>query len=70
MLDQEIIWTALPNGIEERDGKRVLKLSIFVSPRLKPQSVEEGNLGHFQDFKNWTEKVKEMDFAVQFNHLG
>jgi hypothetical protein len=64
MADLEIIWTALPNGVTYRNGKKCLKLSIFISPRLKPTG--KGKLGDFEDFKNWTRKVKGMNFSIQF----
>jgi hypothetical protein len=70
MLEQDIIWTALPNGVIERNGKKLLRLSVFVSPRLKPSSDGEGDLGHFPDFQNWTDKVRNMDFEVQLVNSG
>jgi hypothetical protein len=66
MMDQDIILTALPNGFVEKGGKKHLKLSIYVSPRMKPSSPEEGDLSHFPDFKNWTDKVGSMNFRIQF----
>lgn len=66
MVDQDIIFTALPNGFMEKDGKKHLKLSIYVSPRMKPSTPDEGDLSHFPDFQNWTDKVRNMKFKVQF----
>jgi hypothetical protein len=60
---QQVIWTALPNGISPAGGVRKLKLSVFVSPRLSAPGVNP-TLGHFPDFVTWADKVKDLQFSV------
>jgi hypothetical protein len=63
MQTQTIIWTALPCG---RDG-RFLRLSVFVSPRLRTsEGLPRPQLKQFDDFNRWPEKVARMKFEVQF----
>ena len=45
---QQIIWTALPNGVEGD----TLKLSLFVSPRLWA-SWTNPDLSQFPDWLDW-----------------
>ena len=71
MKKQEIVWTVLPDGMgETEEGEQCLKLSVFVSPRLgtTDASVTKMELGEFLDFLNWSEKVKEMEFKVEFDN--
>ncbi len=71
MKKQKIIWTALPNGFEtsEEDQKQ-LKLSVFVSPRLKTdENLPEPILSQFPDFAgNWVKKVSGISFEVKFQN--
>ena len=49
-LSETLLWIAIPNGITtEADGKPVLRLSLFVSPRLRGAQT----LKDFQDFLDW-----------------
>ncbi len=66
MAGQKIIWTALPHGT---DGK-MLKLSVFVSPRLMPGAVR--TLDQFPDFWNpatghWPAKVRTLEFFAEID---
>ncbi|MGD8238637.1 MAG: hypothetical protein PVH68_08805, partial [Armatimonadota bacterium] len=65
MIEQEIMWTALPNGI--KDGR--MQLSVFVSPRLKTDTPPAGKahpvLGQFPDLLNWAQRG--FDFVVRFD---
>jgi len=56
MPQQEIIWTALPNGLRADASSQKLKLSVFVSPRLKAT----GRLGEraFADFHDWPNRLR------------
>jgi hypothetical protein len=49
---QTLIWTALPNGVDNPAAPKLLKISVFLSPQL---SSGNGNapLGTFADFHNW-----------------
>ena len=53
MASQTIIWTALPNGISGTGADRKLKLSVFVSPRLKATQTEGDKLALFPDLLDW-----------------
>jgi len=70
MKKQEIVWTVLPDGMgETEEGEQCLKLSVFVSPRLKTdEDLPKPKLKQFPDFLNWSEKVKEMEFKVEFDN--
>jgi hypothetical protein len=65
MIEQEVMWTALPNGIS---GGR-MRLSVFVSPRLKTDQNAPGKthpaLVQFPDFLNWP--AHGFDFVARFD---
>ncbi len=70
-LKQTTMWTALPHGVyDARDGQ-VVRLSVFMSPRLE-SSPDDTTLGMFPEFVtddpsvNWASTVAGMDFNVQF----
>jgi len=58
---QDIIWTALPYGRSD-DGR--LRLSAFVSPRLRTDDVPS-LLGAFPNFLEWAATVNDMTFTVR-----
>jgi hypothetical protein len=60
MVRQTVIWTALPNGFR----KNRLHLSVFVSPRLRPDTAST-TLDRF-DFHNWSRK--NIELKVQFGN--
>ncbi|HSS21292.1 MAG TPA: hypothetical protein VLL54_14555 [Pyrinomonadaceae bacterium] len=60
MPTQRIIWTVLPNGFQGN----VLRLSVFVSPRLYNNS--DTQLGNFPDFADWPAHLKNVNFGVEF----
>jgi len=77
-MEAKIIWTTLPNGIEWKKiqvhapiGRRekMLRISVFVSPRLMPDS-DNNSLEDFVNSgiwpKNWTEAISKMK-ALQVN---
>ncbi|WP_438040766.1 hypothetical protein [Sorangium sp. So ce128] len=70
-----ILFTALPNGILQVDGREALALSVFVSPRLErtePPQEGEGTvpLGDYPDIAAWPDVVSTMRWTVQFSPPG
>lgn len=67
---EEIVWTALPNGIRKAQAageKNYLMLSVFVAPRLRVANTPlEPRLARFDDFLDWPSRVKQLEFDVQF----
>ena len=63
MSTQNIMWTALPNGLTP-DGTR-LRLSVLVSPRLTADAAT-GTLAEFPDFQDWPAQVAGLTFSVEF----
>lgn len=61
-MEQQIIWTALPNGISEENN---LKLSVLVSPRLM-SSGTDSTLAQFPDFLDWPQT--NISFNVLFEN--
>jgi hypothetical protein len=71
---QTLMWTVLPNGVYlGSDGSKVLRASVFVSPRLQ---LDIGDplggtpLGYWADFMkdasaNWAASAKELKFRVE-----
>lgn len=55
MPQQQIIWTALPNG---RDGT-TLSLSVVASPRLHLDDGGTGTLQSFPDFLDWPAHLQQ-----------
>ena len=51
MAKQTLNWTALPNGYDS-DDRRLLRLSVLVSPRLEPDGGSS-RLDQFPDFVDW-----------------
>jgi hypothetical protein len=62
MSMQNIMWTALPNGLTAAGDR--LRLSVLVSPRLITSS---GTLGDFPAFIDWPATVAGLTFQVEFN---
>src|SRR3978361_320084 len=63
MSTQNIMWTALPNGLNAAGDR--LKLSILVSPRLITGSGAAGTLAEFPDFVDWPATVAKLRFKVE-----
>ena len=57
MAQEQIIWTALPSGIRPGGGSNMLKLSVYVSPRL------DGPILDSSDFANWPDRLKANPLA-------
>jgi hypothetical protein len=56
MAKQQVIWTALPNGIVQVGSTRRLRLSVFLSPRLQPDEAAK-SLEPF-DFLDWPARLQ------------
>lgn len=70
MPRQQIIWTALPNGLHEPPSLTTLKLSVFVSPRLGLDGgATLGTLGAFPDFLDWPARIQstQISFRIVVN---
>ena len=73
MARQNIICTALPNGLKSAGSPAKLKLSAFLSPRLSfDGSQSEGVLEAFTDFLDWPAVVKadNLEISVVFEGGG
>jgi hypothetical protein len=64
MSVQQIMWTALPNGLNANGDH--LKISVLVSPRLTTNSGVSGTLDEFPDFLDWPATVAALRFRVEF----
>jgi hypothetical protein len=64
MSTQNIMWTALPNGLTPAGDH--LKLSVLVSPRLITDSGTTGKLAEFPDFLDWPATISKLRFKVEF----
>src|SRR5438874_10011271 len=61
MATQTIMFTALPHGYEGN----VLRLSVYVSPRLTPDAPQR--LKPFNDFLDWPDRLRTgLAFDVEF----
>jgi hypothetical protein len=68
MVTQTLISTALPNG-QSPDGK-FLKVTVFVSPRLKTGGPASLPLADFPAFANWPATLTQVRFFINFDGLG
>jgi hypothetical protein len=58
-MSQQIIWTALPNGLKLEGSGQKLRLSVFVSPRLRfDDGRTTGDLDAFPNFLDWPAKLR------------
>lgn len=65
MPQQEIIWTVLPNGLSGEGAGAKLRLSVFVSPRLRRDGSETTEtLDAFEDFRNWPDRLASGGLAI------
>ena len=62
--ESKVMWTALPQGMEVKDGKQYVIISAFVSIRLRTDQGEE--LGIFPEFLEWPKRLRGMEFSVDF----
>jgi hypothetical protein len=64
MSIRNIMWTALPNGLNAAGDR--LRLSILVSPRLVTDNNSGPNLAQFPDFLDWPKTASRLQFNVEF----
>src|SRR5262249_20577614 len=64
MSIQNIMWTALPNGLNAAGDR--LRVSVLVSPRLITSPAPDGTLREFPDFLDWPRTVAGLRFKVEF----
>ena len=62
-MNQRLTWTALPNGIVDKNGSKMLRLSVRMTPRLTPDGASTP-VDKFEDFKKWP--GKPWSFSVLF----
>ena len=67
MIETRVIWTTLPNGID--DEKR-LRLSVHVAPRL---TTDDGNpaprrLDEYGPFEVWPDRLGHLRWRVEFDN--
>jgi hypothetical protein len=68
MATQTLIWTALPNG-QSADSK-YLKVTVFVSPRLKTDGPALLPLASFPAFADWPATLTKLRFFIHFDGVG
>lgn len=62
--ERKVLWTGLPQGTYERDGRKLAQVAAFASVRLRSQT---GNaLSEFPEFLDWPAVVNGMEFSVDF----
>ena len=71
MATESVIFTALPNGID-RSG--LLKVTVFVSPRLSTDGAGSLFLSSFPAFENWPKTfarlLEEGGLVIEFEGSG
>jgi len=65
-MSQDLIFTTLPAGKTESDGKKYLKVSVFVSVQLK--SSKETTLNSFPDLVTWSEKILTGEYSFRLSN--
>ncbi|XKM38413.1 hypothetical protein A4U53_005240 (plasmid) [Rhizobium ruizarguesonis] len=66
MSSQTLLWTVLPHGRFRdgpNDGRR--RVTISVSPRLRPQAADEQVLKAFPDFLDWPALLADAKFGLR-----
>lgn len=63
MGEQTLLWTPLPNGVDESGN---LRLSLLLSPRLAGDAPGT-QLDEFPDFLDWPETLGRSEFQLQLN---
>lgn len=61
MAKQNLMWTALPNGLDSNGN---LRISAMISPRLSPDADQV--LKPFADFLDWPATVRRARFTIHF----
>jgi hypothetical protein len=64
-MPEQLMWTALPNGLVGAGDDRRLRLSVLVSPRLTTSDGNDAVLSAFPDLRRWTSAMAATEFAVE-----
>lgn len=59
---QQIMWTALPNGV----GRKGHQVSVVVSPRLGLTGAAASQLNKYPDWLDWPSVLRGAKFSVQY----
>lgn len=59
---QQIMWTALPNGV----GRKGPLVSVLVSPRLGVDGAAAAELSKYPDWLDWPKVLRGAKFTVQY----
>jgi len=70
MKKQTLLWTALPNGMDEPVSPHRLRLSAFVSIRLESDEAPLHKLADYPDFTAWPDRAAAATFQVAFEPGG
>ena len=67
MIETRVIWTTLPNGID--DEKR-LRLSVHVAPRLTTDDGDPAprRLDEYGPFEVWPDRLGHLRWRVEFDN--
>jgi hypothetical protein len=66
VAEETIVWTVLPFGhVREGALKGRLRVSVVVSPRLKPEAASEQVLKAFPDFVDWPLALRDLEFELR-----
>lgn len=68
-MKENVIYTALPDGIHFQDGKVDLRLSVFVSPRLEGDAPMT-SLASFPTFFKWPDFANEIQWRLRFKRFS
>ncbi len=64
-IEQRVLWTLLPNGIDRETDD--LKFSLVVSPRLTVENTNPRDLSRFPDWLDWPATIAAAQFEVSVN---
>ena len=62
MAMQSLLWTAMPNGLNQ---DKELRISVLLSPRLDAQTSAK-ELSSFPDFVDWPQTLADCKFTLHF----
>lgn len=67
MPSQEIQWTAVPYGIREEGGRKILSCSIVVVPRLQHDTTEPLTVNQYPDWHDWPTRLATAKLGLDVN---
>ncbi len=67
VLQQTVVWTALPNGIREDGGRKYLRIAVYISPRLQSDEAVPAlkKLSQYKDWLAWHQKIATATFSLK-----